>query len=105
MRTRQLGGIEVSELGLGCMGMSEFYGPTDEGAAVEAIHRALDLGVTLIDTSDAYGGGDNERLVGRALAGRREQAVVATKFGILRGDPRAYDGRPEHVRRACEVSL
>ena len=105
MRTRQLGGIEVSELGLGCMGMSEFYGPTDEAAAVEAIHRALELGVTLIDTSDAYGGGDNERLVGRALAGRREQAVVATKFGILRGDPRAYDGRPEHVRRACEASL
>ena len=105
MRARSLGGLEVSELGLGCMGMSEFYGRVDEDEAVRTIRRALELGVTLLDTSDAYGGGDNERLVGRAIAGRRDHVVLATKFGILRGDPREYDGRPEHVRRACEASL
>jgi aryl-alcohol dehydrogenase-like predicted oxidoreductase len=106
---RELGasGLRVSALGLGCMGMSEFYGTPDEREAIRTIHRALELGVTLLDTADMYGRGANERLVGRALAGRREQAVVATKFGIVRTDDGAYgyDGRPEYVRSACDSSL
>jgi aryl-alcohol dehydrogenase-like predicted oxidoreductase len=90
------------------MGMSEFYGTTDEREAVRTIHRALELGVTLLDTADMYGVGANELLLGEALHGRREQAIVATKFGIVRtGDPtvRALNGRPEYVRTACEASL
>jgi aryl-alcohol dehydrogenase-like predicted oxidoreductase len=91
------------------MGMSEFYGPGDEAESIATIHRALELGVTLLDTADIYGPHTNERLVGRAVAGRRDQAVVATKFGIVReaGDParRGFNGRPEYVRAACEGSL
>jgi aryl-alcohol dehydrogenase-like predicted oxidoreductase len=111
MQSRRLGrtGPSVSALGLGCMGMSEFYGSTDEREAVATIHRALELGVTLLDTADVYGYGANEELVGRAIADRREQVVLATKFGIVRdhADPaaRGVDGRPEYVRAAIEGSL
>ena len=106
--------LTVSALGLGCMGMSEFYGATSapgsdqERDSVETIHRALDLGVTLLDTADMYGPHTNERLVGRAIAGRRDEVVLATKFGIVRdGDAgtRSVDGRPEYVRAALDGSL
>jgi aryl-alcohol dehydrogenase-like predicted oxidoreductase len=111
MHTRQLGrtGPTVSALGLGCMGMSEFYGAIDEAEAIATIHRALELGISLLDTADMYGPHTNERLVGRAIAGRRDEVVLATKFGIVRdpADPtmRAINGRPEYVREACEGSL
>ena len=110
MERRKLGaqGLEVCAQGLGCMGMSEFYGPIDEAEAVSTIHRALELGVTFLDTADMYGAGANERLVGRAIAGRRDSVVLATKFGIVRSeDPmdRSVSGRPEYVREACEASL
>jgi aryl-alcohol dehydrogenase-like predicted oxidoreductase len=111
METRRLGtqGLEVGAIGLGCMGMSDFYGPRDEAEAIATIHRALDLGVTMLDTADVYGPHTNEQLVGKALAGRpRGAVVVATKFGILRGsDPlaRGVNGRPEYVRSSCDASL
>jgi aryl-alcohol dehydrogenase-like predicted oxidoreductase len=108
MQERQLGALKVSALGLGCMGMSEFYGPGDEAEAIATIHRALDLGVTLLDTADMYGVGRNEELVGRAIRGRREQVVLATKFGNVRAPDGSFvriDGRPEYVRAACEASL
>lgn len=111
MDQRTLGrhGLVTSALGLGCMGMSEFYGTPDEAEAVRTIHRALELGVTLIDTADMYGSGANELLVGEALGGpRRDQAVLATKFGILRtegGGYGGYCGRPEYVHEACDASL
>jgi aryl-alcohol dehydrogenase-like predicted oxidoreductase len=108
MKTRMLDGLESSELGLGCMGMSEFYGEGDDEESIRTIHRALDLGITLLDTADMYGVGRNEELVGRALQGRRERAIVATKFGNVRGDDGAFlgiDGSPEYVRRACDASL
>ena len=108
--TRSLGagGPAVSALGLGCMGMSDFYGPADDARSIGVIHRALDLGLTFFDTADAYGVGRNEELLGRALAGRREGAVVATKFGNVRAPDGAFlgiDGRPEYVRAACDASL
>jgi aryl-alcohol dehydrogenase-like predicted oxidoreductase len=103
------GGLVVSAQGLGCMGMSEFYGATDEGEAIATIHRALELGVTLLDTADMYGPYKNEQLVGRAIADRREDVVLATKFGIMRDpeDPtkRGFNGRPEYVRESCHGSL
>jgi aryl-alcohol dehydrogenase-like predicted oxidoreductase len=111
MQTRKLGrsGPTVSALGLGCMGMSEFYGAHDDDESIATIHRALDLGVNFLDTSDVYGPYTNERLVGRAIADRRDEVVLATKFGIVRDpdDPhrRGADGRPETVRRSCEGSL
>lgn len=110
MDRRTLGrqGLDVSAVGLGCMGMSEFYGAVDEPEAVATIHRALDLGMTLFDTADMYGPFTNERLVGRALRGRREGVVVATKFGNERGADGAFlgvNGKPEYVRRACDASL
>jgi len=110
METRRLGsqGLEVSAVGLGCMGMSEFYGATDEDEAVATIHRALELGVTLIDTADIYGPFTNERLVGRAIAGRRDAVVLATKFGNVRREDGSWvgiDGRPEYVHSACDASL
>jgi aryl-alcohol dehydrogenase-like predicted oxidoreductase len=106
MDTRSLGqGLEVSELGLGCMGMSAFYGASDAEEAIATIHRALDLGCFFLDTADIYG--DNEELVGRAIAGRRDQVVLATKFGnVVRADgSRGVDGRPEYVHEAIDRSL
>jgi len=104
MEQRHLGGMAVSALGLGCMGLSQGYGPADDDESVRLIHRALDLGVSMLDTAMSYGQGHNERLIARALAGR--QALVATKFGIVRDDRGVrVDGRPEHVRGYCEASL
>jgi aryl-alcohol dehydrogenase-like predicted oxidoreductase len=111
MKSRNLGrsGLTVSALGLGCMGMSEFYGPRDDQESIATIHRALDLGMTFLDTSDIYGPHKNEELVGQAIRGRREQVVLATKFGIVR-DPanpslRGVNGKPDYVRQSCEASL
>jgi aryl-alcohol dehydrogenase-like predicted oxidoreductase len=110
MQTRKLGsqGLEVSALGLGCMGMSEFYGSADEGEALATIRRALDLGVNLLDTADMYGPFTNELLVGRAIEGRRDEAVVATKFGNVRGENGEHlgiRGDAEYVHQACDASL
>ncbi len=110
MEKRTLGtqGLEVWPIGLGCMGMSEFYGPADEAESIATIHRALDLGVTLLDTADMYGPFANERLVGKAIKGRRDGVVVATKFGNERradGTWVGINGRPEYVRSACDASL
>ncbi len=111
METITLGtqGLRVSRQGLGCMGMSEFYGRGDDAESTATIHRALELGVTFFDTSDAYGPHTNEVLVGKALAGHRDEAVIATKFGIVRDpdDParRGVNGRPEYVRQSCDGSL
>ena len=101
-------GAVVSRMGVGCMGMSEFYGTADRAGSIATLHRALDLGVTLLDTSDVYGPHTNERLVGEAIRGRRQHVVVATKFGFMRdadGRPLGVNGRPEYVRQACEASL
>jgi aryl-alcohol dehydrogenase-like predicted oxidoreductase len=106
---RKLGrqGLEVSALGLGCMGMSQSYGAADETESIATIHRALDLGVTFFDTAEVYGPFTNEDLVGRAIAGRRHEVVIATKFGfrIVDGEPAGVDSRPEHVREVAEASL
>ena len=110
MEQRSLGsqGLRVSALGLGCMGMSQSYGPADERESIATIHRALDLGVTFLDTADMYGPFTNERLVGRAIAGRRDEVVLATKFGNERREDGSWvgiNGRPDYVRRACDASL
>ena len=111
METRELGrsGARVGAIGLGCMGMSEFYGPRDEAESIATIQRALDLGVTLLDTADIYGPFTNEVLVGKAIQGRRASVVLATKFGIVRSatDPlvRGVSGRPEYVKACCDASL
>lgn len=102
-------GLHTSQLGLGCMGMSEFYGAYDDAESIRVIHRALELGVTFLDTSDAYGPHKNEVLVGKAIKGKRDRFTVATKFGIVRdpNDPskRSVNGKPEYVRAACDASL
>jgi aryl-alcohol dehydrogenase-like predicted oxidoreductase len=110
MKTRKLGntGLVVSTVGLGCMGMSEFYGPSDDVESMATIHRALSLGVTLLDTADMYGVGKNEELVGRAICECRDRVILATKFGNVRGASGEFlgvNGRPEYVKRACEASL
>ena len=108
MESRQLGSLTVSALGLGCMGMSEFYAPKDDAESTATIHRAIDLGITLIDTADMYGPFKNERLVGAAVRDRRDLVVIATKFGQKRtedGKSLGIDGTPEYVRAACDASL
>src|SRR3954454_17405094 len=112
MHARTLGtgtsSLQVSAIGLGCMGMSEFYGPGDDAESVDVIHRALDLGATFLDTADMYGPFTNEMLVGKAIAGRRDDVVLATKFGNERrpdGSRVGVNGRPDYVRSACDASL
>lgn len=110
MKMRRLGpnGPEVSAIGLGCMGMSEFYGPTDEARAIEVLHRARSLGVNFFDTADMYGPWTNESLLGKAFAGQRQDVVLATKFGIVRDERGGFNGvcgRPEYVKACCDASL
>ncbi len=108
MQTRHLGSLSVSALGLGCMGMSEFYGTGEEAESIATIHRALELGCTFLDTADMYGPFTNERLVGKAIAGHRDEVVLATKFGNERGEDGSFlgvNGRPDYVVSACDASL
>ena len=110
MKTRKLGksGLEVFPIGLGAMGMSEFYGPTDEVQSISTIHKAIEIGVNFFDTADMYGSGHNEILLGKALKGKFDKIILATKFGILRGENGerlGVSGRPEYVKQACEASL
>ena len=107
-RTLGTRGLTVSAMGLGCMGMSEFYGASNEDEAIATIHRALELGVTFLDTADMYGPFTNEKLIGKAIRGRRDEVVLATKFGNMRGEDGAFlgvNGRPDYVRKSCDDSL
>jgi aryl-alcohol dehydrogenase-like predicted oxidoreductase len=108
MKMRKLRDLEVSEIGLGCMGMSEFYGTSNEAGAIETIHAALDSGINFLDTADMYGPFTNEMLVGKAIAGRRDEVILATKFGNERNPDGTWvgiNGKPEYVKKACEASL
>ncbi len=110
MQERELGksGLEVSAIGLGCMGMSEFYGQSDETESIATLHRALEIGVSFWDTADMYGAGENERLLAKVLKDRRDEVTLATKFGIVRGEDGSFvgiNGRPEYVPSACDASL
>jgi len=110
MQTRELGrsGLFVSALGLGCMGMSDFYGAGEEAESIATIHRAIDLGMTFLDTADIYGMGRNEELVGKAIRNRRDEVLIATKFGNVRKEDGTFvgvNGKPDYVRSACEASL
>jgi aryl-alcohol dehydrogenase-like predicted oxidoreductase len=110
MSRRELGksGLKVSALGLGCMGMSEFYGPRDEAESIRVIHRSIELGMDFLDTADMYGIGHNEQFVGRAIHDRRDKVILATKFGNVRGADGSFkgvNGKPDYVRSACDASL
>lgn len=111
MQLRNLGtqGLKTSQLGLGCMGMSEFYGAGDDAESIRVIHRAIELGVVFLDTSDMYGPYTNEELVGKAINGKRDQVTLATKFGIVRNPTnptvRGFNGKPDYVKKSCEGSL
>src|SRR5580700_2222107 len=110
MKTRVLGisGLTTPAVGLGCLGFTSMYGKSDEAESIRTIHQAADLGVTLLDTSDVYGAGENEMLVGKAIKGRRQDYVVTTKFGVVPavdGKPGRYDGSPTFIRESCDASL
>ncbi|MGB9141366.1 MAG: aldo/keto reductase, partial [Aestuariivirga sp.] len=108
MQHRKLSSLSVSALGLGCMGMSEFYAGRDDAESIATLHRAIELGVSFLDTADMYGSGSNEELIGKAIKGKRDKVVIATKFGNMRGPNGEFlgvNGAPAYVRKCCDESL